>query len=133
MSDLANRLKKMAEQEAKGRQAEKDQQNFQQRVNNYISDNARPEYERLLATLKRKIDEVNPRMDALPKFQYETGQQMIGLGNCAAYLMFDKPIINAPNNALMFSIGTAPNTLYFFEHHVQPLFGTDCKPRLQTH
>jgi ABC-type transporter Mla subunit MlaD len=105
---LADRLKKLAEQHAKGKQAEQDVKAFQERVNKYIADNARAEYQNLLRLLKERVDKVNPTLGSLP--QYVVGQQQVQQGNMAAYLTFDQPIMNLPNNALVVSIGFGPNT-----------------------
>jgi hypothetical protein len=114
MSDsLADRLKRLAEQQAKGLEAEKDQRDFQDRVNKFISDNARPEYERLLGLIKSRVEELNPQIGDLPQFRFNPGQQTLEQGNAAAYLFLDKPILNMPNNALLISFAPQRNVMYF--------------------
>jgi ABC-type transporter Mla subunit MlaD len=105
---LAERLKQLAEQHAKGKQAEQDVQAFQEHVNKYIADNARGEYEKLLRLLKERVDKVNLALGSLP--QFVVGQQQVQQGNMAAYLTFEKPIMNMPNNALVVSFGAGPNS-----------------------
>ncbi|MBZ5689252.1 MAG: hypothetical protein LAP86_29970 [Acidobacteriia bacterium] len=109
---LADRLKKLAAQKEQGVRAEKNAIEFQQRVNNFISDNARPEYDRLLALLQKRIDAVNPALGDLPKFVYQPNQQVVEQGNAAAYLYFDKPILNAPDNRLLLSFGPHRAAIY---------------------
>lgn len=105
---LADKLKQLAEQHAKGKQAEQDVQAFQERVNKYISDNARGEYENLLRLLKERADKVNPTLGTLPQFVVR--HQQVQQGNMAAYLTFDKPFMNMPSNVLVVSFGAVPNS-----------------------
>lgn len=123
MSDpLADRLKQLAEQHTKGKQAEQTVQAKQERVNKYIADNARGEYENLLRLLKERVDKVNPTLGTLP--QFVVGHQQVQQGNMAAYLTFEKPIMNMPNNALILSFGAASNSaimLGFFGPPPEPL------------
>jgi hypothetical protein len=109
---LTERLKRLQEEHARGKQAEQDVHAFQERVNKYISDNARSEYDNLLRLLKERIEKVNPSLGTLPP--YEFGSQHVRQGNMAAYLTFDKPVMNMPNNALVLSVGAGPNTMYVF-------------------
>ncbi len=71
------------------------------KVNAFISDNAKPEYDQLQVLIKGRIDEVNPNLGDLPQFQFNPGARMIQQGNVVAYMSFDKPIINRPENALI--------------------------------
>src|ERR1700688_3412264 len=113
MSDpLADRLKQLSEQHAKGKQADQDVQAFQARVNKYIADNARGEYENLLRLIKERVDKINPTFGTLP--QFVVGHQQVQQGNMAAYLTFEKPIMNMPNNALIVSVGAAPTGAIMF-------------------
>jgi hypothetical protein len=112
---LAERLKKLAEQQAKGQAAEHEVRSLQERVNAFISDNARPEYDRLQLQLQKRINEVNPDIGDLPPFQFNPGTRMIQQGNCVAFLNFDKPILNGPQNQLMISFGPHPHNIYFDE------------------
>jgi hypothetical protein len=116
---LADRLKHLAEQHAKGKQAEEDVHAFRERVNKYISDNARGEYENLFRLIKARVEQLNPTLGTLPS--YQVGGQWVSQGNMAAYLTFDKPIMNLPNNALIISIGAGPNTFYPFGDPPEPV------------
>lgn len=116
MSDpLAERLKKLSEQHTREQQAEADTRNFQEKINAFISEQSRPEYERLLVVLKNRTGEVNPKIGDLPKFDVVQNGSTILQGNVATYVHFDKPILNLPNNALLISFGSHPNAMYFFE------------------
>jgi hypothetical protein len=120
MSDqLADRLKRLAEQHAKGKRAESDEIAFQQRVASFISGNARGEFERLLRLVKENAERVNPTLGELP--QYRLAGHMVQQGNMAAYFSFDQPIINHPDNALMLTVAPAPNTIYFFGDAPEPV------------
>ena len=121
MSDpLTDRLKRLAEQHAKGKQAEQDVHAFQERVNKYISEHARGEYDNLLRLVKERVEKVNPSLGTLP--QYKVGSQQVTQGNMAAYLIFDKPIMNMPNNQLVISIGGAgPDIFYDFGPRPEPI------------
>jgi hypothetical protein len=115
MSDsLADRLKRLSQQHAQMQRGETDARNFQQKVNAFISDHSRPEYERLLAVIAKRVGEVNPEIGDLPKFQVTQGGATVEQGNTAAYLHFDKPIINAPDNALLISFGSQRNMIAMF-------------------
>jgi hypothetical protein len=116
---LADRLKHLAEQHAKGKQAEQDVHAFQERVNKYVSDNARGEYDNLLRLIKARVEQVNPTLGTLPP--YQVGGLGVTQGNMAAYLTFDKPIMNLPNNALVISFGSGPNTFYPLDDPPQPV------------
>lgn len=117
---LADRLKRLSEQHDKEKQADADVANFQKRVDAFISDRSRPEYERLLTILERRIAEVNPQIGPLPQFRFIRNGQEIEQGNATAYLHFDKPILNAPHNALMISFGPNRDAMYFFEPPPEP-------------
>jgi hypothetical protein len=116
MSDpLAERLKKLSEQHIREQQAETDTRNSQERVNAFISDRSRPEFDHLLSVMKSRVEEVNPNIGNLPKFEVIQNGSTIQQGSFAAYVHFDKPILNLPNNALLVSFGAQPNAMYFFE------------------
>jgi hypothetical protein len=116
MSDsLAERLKKLADDKMKQRAAEEDIQAVQVRVNAFIAENARTEFTKLQEQLKKRIDEVNPQIGDLPKYEYHPGSQMIQQGNCVSGIHFDQPYVNGPNNRLLVSFGTHPNAMYFSE------------------
>ena len=122
MSDqLADRLRKLAEEEARGRQAEKDQQDFQQRVNTFISDHSRAEYERLLQLISQRATALNPMIGDLPAFNFSPGMRALQQGNAAAYTSFDKPVMNRPENALLLSFGPGPNVMYAFSAPPAPV------------
>jgi hypothetical protein len=111
MSDaLADRLKKLAEQKRTDDTQEQQVRNFQERVNEFIANKARPEYERFLTLIQQRIAEVNPSLGDLPPFQYSP--LLIQQGNAAAFTHFDKPILNQPNNALLLSFGPHPHAMY---------------------
>jgi len=117
MSDsLVDRLKKLAGQEKKGREAEQESADFQQRVSDFISDKAQPEYDRLLSLLNKRLEEINPSLGTeLPQFQFNLASRMIQQGNSVAVIHFDKPITNRPDNALLVSFGPHPHAQYFLE------------------
>lgn len=121
MSDpLAERIRKLSEQHAKDRHAEADARSFQDKVNTFISDRSRPEYDRLLTIIKNRINEINPKIGDLPKFQMAQNGSTVEQGNVAAYVHFDKPILNLPNNALLISFGSHPNAMYVFDESARP-------------
>jgi hypothetical protein len=109
---LADRLKRLSQQRSNEQQAELETKKFQERVNAFISDQSRPEYDKLLTIIKKRVEEVNPEIGELPKFQVVQNGEIIEQGNAAAYLNFDKPILNAPNNALLVSFGAHRNAMY---------------------
>lgn len=116
MSDsLADRLKRLSRQHAQEERADSDARDFQERVNAFITEQSRPEYERLLAVIKKRVQDVNHQIGDLPQFQLVQSGATVEQGNAAAYLLFDKPIVNAPNNALLVSFGPHRNAMYFFE------------------
>ena len=117
--NLADRLRNLANVHTQGKQAEVNRQKFQEQVNTFISDKARPEYENLVRLLKERAEQMNSQIGDLPKFT-PTGY-FIQQGNMALYYHFDKPIMNAPNNALLFSVGPVPNAMYFFGPPPQPV------------
>ena|SRR5690348_2301013 len=113
MSDpLAERLKKLSEQHTKERHAEVETRNFQEKVNAFISERSRPEYERLLTVIRTRTEAVNPNIGNLPAFQIIQNGSTIQQGNVAAYVHFDKPILNRPENALLISFGSLPGAFY---------------------
>lgn len=115
---LADRLNQKLATQRQAEQTEQDKVEFQQRVNAYISDNARPEYDRMMASLKQRVEEVNAGLGDLPKFQL--GGQMVTQDNCVASWYFEKPIMNAPANRLTVGIGTSPNAMYFNSRRPDP-------------
>jgi hypothetical protein len=120
MSDnLAERLKNLAREQAQGKQVEIDQQKFQERVNTFISDHAREEYDNLIRLLKERAEQMNSNIGDLPKFV--PSGYFIQQSNMALYFHFDKPIVNRPENALLLSVGPAPNTMYMFEPGPTPV------------
>ncbi|MCI0622073.1 MAG: hypothetical protein L0387_10460 [Acidobacteria bacterium] len=116
MSDsLADRLKRLSEQHTKGQKAEHEVKDFQNRVNGFIAEQSKPEYDRVLALIRKRVEEVNPDIGDLPKFQVRQNGEVIEHGNAAAYVYFDKPILNAPDNALLITFGPHQNAMYFLE------------------
>jgi hypothetical protein len=119
MSDsLAERLNQKHAFRRQVLQTEQDKINFQRRVDTFISDNARPEYDRMMASLKQRVEEVNAALRDLPPFQ--VGGQMVTQDNCVASWYFEKPITNAPRNRLTVGIGTHPNAMYFNTRRPDP-------------
>jgi hypothetical protein len=112
-NSLADRLKRLAAEQNREHQAGQDVKAFQERVNTYISDHARPEYEALLNEIRILVDQVNPDMGDMPPFQYQGGMTTVQQGNCVAALYFDKPIINMAKNQLLVAFGPHPNNMYF--------------------
>jgi hypothetical protein len=108
---LADRLNRRSEEQRRLERSQQEATEFQNRINAFISDNARVEYDRMTVSLKQQIDGVNAKLHNLPAFQL--GSAMVQQGNCVASWHFDKPIANAPNNRLTIGIGTHPNAIYF--------------------
>lgn len=109
---LADRLKRLASQRTSARDAENAVRESQQRANVFISDHARPEFEKFQARLKGLIEEVNPTLSDLPKYQF-WANGMIQQGNYVAMLHFAKPILNGLDNRLQISFGPHPQGMYF--------------------
>src|ERR1700721_724147 len=57
---LADRLNRRSEQQRQQERSQTDAIEFQNRVNTYISENARPEYDKMMGRLKRRAEEGNP-------------------------------------------------------------------------
>jgi hypothetical protein len=120
MSDpLADRLKRLSEQHGKQHQAEVDIGTRQKSIDDFISGRSPGEYERLLTLISKRIDEVNPEIGDLPSFKV-TRKGEIEQGNAGAYLNFDKPILNAPNNRLMISFAPHRDAMYSFTPRPAP-------------
>lgn len=117
---LSDRLKRLSEEDAKQQRTEIDATKFQEQVNKFISEHSRPEYDRLLAIIKGRVEEINPEIGDLPKFQLAQNGQEIIQGNATAYLNFDKPILNLPNNALLISFAPHRNAMYFIDEPPAP-------------
>ena len=117
---LADRLKKLAEQHTTNEQAELSAKEHQEKLNIFISDKSQPEYRRLLTLIQKRVEDINPAIGDLPKFQFTPGSQVVEQGNSAAYIMFDKPIINRPDNALLISFAPHQNAMYLFGPAPQP-------------
>lgn len=120
MSDnLADRLKHLAQDHARGKQAEIDQQKLMERVVTFISDNAQGEYDNFIRLLKERAEQMNSSIGDLPKFV--PGGYLVQQSNMALYFHFDKPIMNRPENVLLLSVGPAPNTMYLFGNPPSPV------------
>jgi hypothetical protein len=117
---LADRLKRLSEQQTREQNAEVETKKFRERVNAFISDQSRPEYDKLLALIRSRVDEVNPQIGDLPAFQVIQNGAAIQQGNAAAYMNFDKPYLNLPNNALLISFGSCPGAMYSFDQPPEP-------------
>jgi hypothetical protein len=115
---LADRLNQRQAARRHAEQTEQDKINYQQRVNAFLSDNARPEYERMMTNLKKRVEDVNAGLRDLPHFQLGGG--MVTQDNCIASWYFEKPIMNAPANRLTVGIGTHPNAMYFLTPRPDP-------------
>ena len=116
MSDpLAERLRKLALQKVQGEQADKDEHARLERAFALISDNARAEFDRLIVVVAKRAEELNPQIGDLPKYNVSPSQHMVEQGNAAAYLVFDKPILNRPENALLLSFGPHRNAMFIFD------------------
>lgn len=115
MSDsLADRLKKLSQQQREEKQAEFDVEERQKRINNFVAEKSGAEYERLLTLIQARIEEVNPQIGALPQFRV-LRQGEFEQGNACAYLYFDNPFLNMPNNRLLMSFGPHRNAIYVFD------------------
>lgn len=114
MSDLASRLRQRASMQEQEKAAETQVADFQAKVNDYITANARAEFDRLQSLLTQKIAETNPHLGELPPFEFNVGWRMISQGNCVAGIIFDQPIMNNPTNRLAVNFAPNPNNHYFF-------------------
>jgi hypothetical protein len=112
---LADRLKEMARQQEAKLSSEKAVELTQEKIDEFITANARPEFEHLLKSIGSKIAEVNPALDNLPRFVPNSDNSMVMQGNVAAYINFDKPMINRPDNRLLISFGFRPDAMFFNE------------------
>jgi hypothetical protein len=117
---LADRLKRLSQQHSQMQRSETDERNLREKANAFISERSSPEYERLLAIITKRAGEVNPEIGDLPKFRVTQNGATIEQGNTAAYLHFDKPIINAPDNALLISFGSQRNMIAMFFDEAPP-------------
>jgi hypothetical protein len=107
MSDyLAERLKSHAEEQARTKQAEVQQQNLRNPHEAFICDYARSEYQELVRLLKERVEKIRSDGGNLPEFVV-TGSY-IQLGHVALYYSFDQPVVNRPDNELILSLGLAP-------------------------
>lgn len=111
---LAEKLRAMGQKQANNEKAEQDKAAFQERVNSFITDHARAAYQELLTALKTKMDEVNPLLGDLPKFEIPN-DTIVQQGNCVASFTFTQMFTNLPNNRLVVGIGVHPSAIYFSE------------------
>jgi len=119
MSDnLAERLRRHAEEQPRRKQAEVEQQGLQKSRETFISDHARSEYENLIRLLKERVEEIRSDIGKLPEFVV-TGS-CIQLGRVALYYTFDQPVVNHPTNQLVLSLGLAPLKQVMFGNEPQP-------------
>jgi hypothetical protein len=109
---LAERLNKLAEAKAADKQAETSVAATQEEARRFLYENARPEYERVKATLQRRIDEVNPQLTTIPQYSYNANQSCVIQGNVAAYLTYAQLILNAGSIYLRVTFGAQPNAFY---------------------
>jgi len=116
--NLADRLRQKAEEQHKAEQAQHDKNAFQQKVNAFITENARPEYEKFAEQLRKKIDEINPHIGDLPKYQWDGA--MLQQGNCVAGHYFTQTFTNRPENRLQISFATHPHVIYFSQQPPRP-------------
>lgn len=115
---LADRLNQRQQQRQQAEQNQADKAAFQNRVNEFISDHARPEYDRMMVSLEQRVAQVNAGLQGLPPFRLGGG--MVTQDNCTASWYFDKPILNAPNNRLTIGVGTSINAIYFMSERPAP-------------
>jgi hypothetical protein len=116
MSDsLAERLKRLANEQVAHEKVEEDAKQFQLREHEYIAANASLEFTRLEDQIRNRIEEVNPHLGNLPKYEHNQGSRWIQQGNCVASIHFDKPFTNGPRNQLIVGIGVHPQAIYFDE------------------
>lgn len=109
---LADRLKRLASERKTPRDAEQRLREARARAEAFISDHAQPEFAKLQARLKSLIEEVNPTLINLPKYQLGANG-MIQQGNYVVMLYFDKPISNRSDNRLLVSFGPRPQGASF--------------------
>lgn len=115
MSDsLAERLRAMSQRQTDAEKAAQDKIAFQERVNAFITEHAGPAYQELLSTVRSKIDEVNPLIGDLPKFELPD-DTTLRQGNCVVSFAFTQMFTNRPNNRLAIGIGVDPSAIYFYE------------------
>ena len=110
---LAERLRRQLAEQKQEHEADVDLQAYQARVDSYISDHAKEEYDRLLQHLQDSINQVNPAIGDLPPFRFIGGMFTVQQDNCVASLYFDKPVVNGPQNRLLVAFGPHPNNIYF--------------------
>jgi len=119
---LAERLRKIAEQERSEQHKNQQSEALQEQINKFISDNAKPEYDRLLALINQRVSEINPILGSdLPPFQFSAGTRMLQQGNKIAVIHFEKPITNRPDNSLLVAFSPHPNAQYFMTQAPSPI------------
>jgi hypothetical protein len=110
---LEERLRKLAEQDRKAKEGKLSDEERNRRVADYIIQNARAEYDRILDLIDARIKKVNESASDLGKFELERNRPYLKLNNSAAYLLFDQPFVNQPDARLMISFGREPTAFYF--------------------
>ncbi len=96
-----------------------DQQSLRQRVNKFISENVRAEYDNLMSCLKERVEERNANTGTLPKFVLRGSS--VELGHTVLQLEFDQNFIDPDVYVLNLKVGWAPFR--------KPLFGTEPTPQ----
>jgi len=110
---LSDRLKRLASERRVVQDAQEEIRAAQQRADVFISNHARSEFEKLQVALKSLVEEANPTLSDLPKYQtFANGK--IQQGNYVAMTHFDKPIADSSENRLIVSFGPHPQGVYFF-------------------
>lgn len=104
---LADRLKRLATKRTFPPDAEQAKTEVQGRLEAFISDHAQPEFEKLQARLQSLVDELNPTLTDLPKYQF-SANGMVQQGGYSVILYFDKPIPHRSDNRLLVSFGPHP-------------------------
>jgi hypothetical protein len=110
---LEERLKRLAEHDRNAKQDKLSQEELNQKISNYITENARPEFNRLLQLIEGRIGTVNAFASDLGRFEFVRNGPYLKLNNSAAFLLFDQPFINRPDARLMISFGREPAGIYF--------------------
>ncbi len=109
---LADRLKRLATRRTPPPDAEQTEREAHGRAEAFISGYAQPEFEKLQARLKSLVDETNPALSDLPKYQF-SANGMVQQGNYCVMLYFDKPIPDRSFNRLLVSFGPHPQETHF--------------------
>lgn len=117
---LAQRLNRMVQQKKQQRDAEERVRLTQEEVNDFIFRNARAEYDRFVNLLGRRIADVNPSLQDVPRFELRQNGPYVKQGNSAAFLVFHQMFTNAGPIHFRVSFGREPEGFYMDEFSQPP-------------